>query len=105
MKKVFRLSDPKKHEDRVLESIKHEIRKYMKREKKKSLPDKQTMYWSFDCKVGLSSEDAKIVKEEELIKALDTIKSFNSKEVYVEIMAKVTMKPIKDEKPLEDNED
>lgn len=95
MKKVFKLTDPKKHEDRVLEAIKNDIRKYVKREKKKDLPDKATMYWDFDCKVGASSEDAKEVVYEELIKALDAIKASGVTEVYVEVMAKAVPKPLK----------
>jgi len=96
MKKIFKLTDPKKHEDRVLEAIKNDIRKYVKREKKKDLPDKATMYWDFDCKVGATSDDAEVVLYEELIKALDAVKSTGVSEVYVEIMAKTVDKPIKE---------
>jgi len=95
MKKIFKLTDEKKHEDRVLEAIKNDIRKYVKREKKKDLPDKATMYWDFDCKVGATSDDAKVVVYEELIKALDTVRVTGAKEVYVEVIAKSVEKPIK----------
>jgi len=97
MKKIFKLTDAKKHEDRVLEAVKHEIRKYAKREKKKDLPDKATMYWDFDCKVGATAENAKVVVFEELIKALDALKAEGAKEVYVEILAKAVLKPQKEE--------
>lgn len=96
MKKIFKLTDPKKHEDRVLEAVKNDIRKYVKREKKKDLPDKATMYWDFDCKIGATSDDAEVVAYEELIKALDAVKSTGVLEVYVEIMAKTVDKPIKE---------
>ena len=95
MKKIFKLTDEKKHEDRVLEAIKNDIRKYVKREKKKDLPDKATMYWDFDCKVGATSDDAKVLVYEELIKALDTVKATGAKEVYVEVIAKSVEKPVK----------
>jgi len=97
MKKIFKLTDPKKHEDRVLEAVKHEIRKYAKREKKKDLPEKATMYWDFDCKVGATAEDAKVVIFEELIKALDAVKATGVTECYVEILAKAVNKPLKEE--------
>jgi len=97
MKKIFKLTDAKKHEDRVLEAVKHEIRKYAKREKKKDLPEKATMYWDFDCKVGATAENAKVVVFEELIKALDALKAEGAKEVYVEILAKAVLKPQKEE--------
>ena len=97
MKKIFKLTDEKKHEDRVLEAVKNDIRKYVKREKKKDLPDKATMYWDFDCKIGATAEDAKVVAYEELIKALDGVKATGAKECYVEILAKTVDKPVKEE--------
>jgi len=97
MKKIFKLRDEKKHEDRVLEAVKHDIRKYVKREKKKDLPDKATMYWDFDCKIGATADDAKVVAYEELIKALDAVKANGAKECYVEILAKTVTKPVKEE--------
>jgi len=96
MRKVFKLTDPKKHEDRVLEAVKHDIRKYVKRERKKDLPEKATMYWDFDCKVGATAEDAKVVDFEELIKALDAVKATGATEMYVEILAKAVPKPLKE---------
>ncbi len=104
MKKIFKLTDPKKHEDRVLEAVKNDIRKYVKREKKKTISDKATMYWDFDCKVGATAESAKVVVFEELIKALDAVKETGAKEVYVEILAKEVEKPLKVEATTEDEE-
>jgi len=104
MKKVFKLTDPKKHEDRVLEAVKNDIRKYVKREKKKDLPDKATMYWDFDCRVGETVSDAKVVVYEELIKELDVIKATGVSEVYVEVMAKAVNKPLKVDTTIEDEE-
>ena len=102
MKKIFKLTDPKKHEDRVLEAVKNDIRKYVKREKKKDLPDKATMYWDFDCKVGATSDDARVVAYEKLIKSLETVKATGATEVYVEVMAKAVEKPLKVEESSED---
>ncbi len=105
MKKIFKLTDEKKHEDRVLEAVKNDIRKYVKREKKKDLPDKATMYWDFDCKIGATSEDAKVVEYEALIKALDAVKATGATECYVEILAKTVDKPVKEVAPEEVNEE
>ena len=96
MKKIFKLTDEKKHEDRVLEAVKHEIRKYVKREKKKKLEDAQNTYWDFDCKIGATSESAKVVEYDDLIKALDEVKATGATECYVEILAKVVDKPLKE---------
>lgn len=95
MKKIFKLTDAKKHEDRVLEGIKHEIRKYIKREKNKKLADSKFTYWDFDCKIGATSTSAKAVDLEALIKELDVIKATGATECYVEIVAKVVEKPLK----------
>ena len=103
MKKIFKLTDPKKHEDRVLEAVKNDIRKYVKREKKKDLPDKATMYWDFDCKVGATSAEAKTVVYEELIKALDALKATGVTEIYVEVLAKAVDKPLKVDIPTEED--
>lgn len=100
MKKIFKLTDKKKHEDRVLEAVKNDIRKYVKREKKKDLLDKATMYWDFDCKVGATSDDAEVIVYEDLIKALDAVKATGATEVYVEVMAKALPKPVKSEEEL-----
>ena len=104
MKKIYKLTDEKKHEDRVLEAVKNDIRKYVKREKKKTLSDKATMYWDFDCKVGATAETAEVVIFEELIKALDAVKETGAKEVYVEILAKEVAKPLKEDVSPEDEE-
>jgi len=96
MKKIFKLTDEKKHEDRVLEGVKHEIRKYVKREKNKKLPDAKTMYWDFACKIGATPESARSVEFDALIKELDAVKAAGATECYVEILAKATVKPLKE---------
>ena len=96
MKKIFKLTDEKKHEDRVLEAVKHDIRKYVKREKKKKLDDAKITYWDFDCKVGATSDTAEVVEFDALIKALDAVKATGATECYVEILAKVVDKPVKE---------
>lgn len=101
MKKIFKLTDEKRHEDRVLEAVKHEIRKYVKREKRKKLEDAQRTYWDFDCKIGTAADNAKPVEYDSLIKALDAIKATGTKECYVEIFAKVVDKPLKESDQIE----
>ncbi|KYJ85702.1 DUF6172 family protein [Sulfurovum riftiae] len=93
MKKVFQLRDEKKHEDRVLEAVKHDIRKYVKREKRKKLPDSETMYWDFDCRIGVDESSAQQVVFDALIKALDSVKESGAVQCYVEILAKAVEKP------------
>ncbi len=51
MKKTFALRPEGKNPDRVLDAIKNELRKYMKRERRRDLPAGAD-FWDFDCKLG-----------------------------------------------------
>ena len=57
MKKTFSLSAPDRNPQRVIDAIKHEVRKYVKRERRKTLPA-DTDFWDFACKVGTATTDA-----------------------------------------------
>ena len=105
MKKIFKLTDEKRHEDRVLEGVKNDIRKYVKREKKKKLEDAKLTYWDFDCKAGATADDAKVVEFDALIKELDAVKATGATECYVEILAKIVEKPLKVEANEDTNEE
>ena len=87
MKKVFNFTQKNKHPDRVLEGIKYEIRKYLKRERKKKLPE-DAKFWDFDCRFGQNSDDAKELKASEIISALDNARSSEWEKCYIEIIAK-----------------
>ena len=91
MKKVFKLQVENKKPERQLESIKNEIRKYLKRERKKKLPE-EAIYWDFECRFGKDSASAKSVTASELTAALDSANSEAWSECYVEIIAKASMK-------------
>ena len=87
MKKNFSLQIEGKNPDRVLESVKHEIRKYFKRERNRALP-KGVDFWDFDCKVGLTAETAEAVKVSAVIESLDALAKEGAASVYVEILSK-----------------
>jgi len=91
MKKVFKLQVENKKPERQLESIKNEIRKYLKRERKKKLPE-EAIYWDFECRFGKESASAKSVTASELTAALESASSDAWSECYVEIIAKASMK-------------
>ena len=55
MKKTFPINDRKNTPARAIEAIKSELRKYVKRERKKKLPE-GVDFWDFDCKVGESAD-------------------------------------------------
>lgn len=87
MKKHFPLSAPNHQPARVIEQIKNDIRKYLKRERRKSLPD-GVDFWDFDCKVGQGQSPPQTKHVEELIPAVDAAAAAGCESVYVEILAK-----------------
>jgi len=91
MKKVFKLQVENKKPERQLESIKNEVRKYLKRERKKKLPE-DAIYWDFECRFGKDEASAKRVTVSEVTTALDSAHSEAWSECYVEILAKASMK-------------
>jgi polyphosphate kinase 2 (PPK2 family) len=76
-----------KHPDRVLEAVKHEIRKYFKRERNRAVP-KGADFWDFDCKVGLTEDTADMVRVSAVIEAVDAAAKSGAASVYVEILSK-----------------
>ena len=87
MKKTFLLRPEGKHPDRVLDATKHEIRKYLKRERRRALPEGAD-YWDFDCKFGLTPETAQVVHLASLIACMDAAAKEAVAQCYVEILAK-----------------
>lgn len=87
MKKTFLLNIEGKHPDRVLEAVKHEIRKYVKRERRKPLPE-GVDYWDFDCKFGRSAEAASVVHFATLTALIDAAAKEGAASFYLELVAK-----------------
>jgi hypothetical protein len=86
MKKTFPLHVPGKDDARVLESIKNDIRKYLKRERRKPFPEGFDL-WDFNCKVGPDQASAVPTTAGEIIPALDALVKTGADQVYVEILA------------------
>jgi len=87
MKKTFTLTHPKIKYDRLIDGVKHELKKYVKRERNKQLPV-DADFWDFDCKYGTSENVAEAVHLSELNKCIDKAASENLTSFYIEIMAK-----------------
>ncbi len=86
MKKNFPLHLPGKEDLRVVEAIKLELTKYVKRERRKTLPQ-GVDFWDFSCKLGSDSVAATAIPLPDIPKALDAISLGEAAEVYVEILA------------------
>jgi hypothetical protein len=87
MKKTFQLDIEGRNRDRVLDAVKHEIRKYIKRERRHDLPAGAD-YWDFDCKFGLTPDAAEVVHLASLTGLIDGVAHEGGKQFYVEILAK-----------------
>ena len=87
MKKTYPLRIEGKHPDRVLDAVKHDIRKYFKRERSRPVPVGAD-FWDFDCQVGNSAESAEAVRVGAVIEAVDAVARSGAATVYVEILSK-----------------
>ncbi len=87
MKKIFELTHPKLKLARRVDAIKHEIKKYIKRERNKTLPE-DVDFCDFDCKFGDKAEDAKEIHLSEINKHIDAIVAQEKTSFYLEIIAK-----------------
>ena len=87
MRKNFPLHKDGRHPDRVLDAVKNDVRKYLKRERRRDLPE-GIDFWDFDCKCGLQAEDAEVVHVAALVAAIDALAKAQATSVYIEILAK-----------------
>ncbi|MEZ5705388.1 MAG: DUF6172 family protein [Burkholderiaceae bacterium] len=87
MRKTFELRPEGRHPDRVLDAIKHELRRYMKRERRRALPEGAD-FWDFDCRLGADQGAAETVHPKVLTQSLDAVAATGCPQVYVELLAK-----------------
>ena len=87
MKKLFPLTSPKHKPAQVVDGIKHDVRKYLKRERRKACPE-GIDFWDFDCRTGATADEAKPTHVADVNAAIDTASSENWPTLYIEILAK-----------------
>jgi hypothetical protein len=87
MKKTFSLAVEGKNPARLLDATKHEIRKYIKRERRRALPE-GVDFWDFDCKFGPAQDTATVVHLTEVIPMIDALVQSGGTQFYVEILVK-----------------
>jgi len=97
MKKLFLLNQENKKRERVVEAVKHEIRQYIKRERKKKLPDDASV-WQFDCLFGKDMASAISIHFNELTPSVDNADTENWDSFYVEILSRAAKKAPKETK-------
>ena len=87
VKKTFKLHIEGKNRDRVLEAVKHEIRQYIKRERRKPLVEGMD-FWDFDCKFGTTPEAAESVHFANITALIDAAATGGADAFYLELLAK-----------------
>ncbi len=100
MKKTFKLTHPKIKAPRLVVAIKHEVRKYLRRERRKDLPE-DVDYWAFDCRFGFDEASSDIIHVADIDKSIDQAASKQLESFYLEILAKPghrNKKPRKEQK-------
>ena len=87
MKKTFELTHPKVKYPRLVDGVKNDVRKYIKRERRKDLPE-GVDFWDFDCKFGDTEAEAKGIHLSELDPCISDAAARELLSFYVEILAK-----------------
>jgi len=91
MKKTFPLHLTDKTDSRVIAAIHVTLNKYVKRERKKALPEGADR-WNFQCRVGANPETALPCQLAEIPAGIQAVASAEHPGVYVEILAEPRMK-------------
>ena len=94
MKKTFKLSHPKIKVPRLVEAAKYVVRKYVKRERRRNLPE-GVDFWEFDCKFGFTEDTAEPIQFVDIRSCISRAFDEGKESFYLEILAKAGHKPKK----------
>ena len=85
MRKTYLLTIEGKNRDRLLDAAKHDIRKYVKRERSRPLPA-GVDFFDFDCKLGASEGAAATLHFATLMRSIDALVKDGADRFYVEMV-------------------
>ena len=91
VKKTFQLTASNKEPARVVEAIKNEIRKYIKREKRKTLPEGMNV-WNIDCRFAKDDAEPEVIQFQDITKCIDDAAALECKSIYLELLSKAIKK-------------
>jgi hypothetical protein len=101
MRKTYDLRPEGKHPDRVLDAIRHDIRRYLKRERRRGCPE-GVDFWDFDCRFGPDQAQAVVARPAELSGLLDALARTGAAQCYVEILARPGVRGVRPTAPTEE---
>ncbi len=87
MKKTFQMSHPKIKVPRLVEAIKHEVKKYIQRERRKPLPP-GVDFWDFDCRFGADEASAEVIHLSAINKSISEAEAKELPSFYLEVLVK-----------------
>jgi len=96
MRRTYRLDIEGKNRDRLVEASKHDIRKYIRRERRKELP-KGADFWDFDTRFGTEEAKAVDVPPAELIRRIDALVAEGGNQFFVQVERKPGTRPARPE--------
>jgi len=94
VKKLFQLTVDGRNRDRLLDASKHEVRKYVARQRRAALPD-GVDYWDFACRFGQTEEDAADVHFATLIGLMDEAGKSGADTFFVSILGRAGVRKSK----------
>lgn len=92
MRRTYRLDIEGKNRDRLIEASKHDIRKYIRRERRKELPAGAD-FWDFDTRFGTEEATAQDIAPAELIRQVDKLIAEGGNQFFVQIERKPGTRP------------
>jgi len=87
MKKNFSIIDARIKPARRFEAIKHEVKKYLRRERRKPLPEGAD-FWDFDCRFGADEASCEVIHPGDINKNISQAEADQLESFYLEILAK-----------------
>ena len=87
MKKTFKMTHPKLKVPRLVEAIKYEVKKYIKRERRKPLPP-DVDFWDFDCRFGSDAASSEVIHLSAINKSISQAEAKQLESFYLEILVK-----------------
>ena len=87
MKKTFKMTHPKIKVPRLVEAIKYEVKKYIRRERRKTLPP-DVDFWDFDCRFGDDEASSDVIHLSAINKSISLAESKQLESFYLEILVK-----------------
>lgn len=71
----------------MIEAAKHEVKKYLKRERNKPLAEGAD-FWDFDCRYGADENNAQTIHTAQISNCIDDAEKLELSSFYLEILAK-----------------